>query len=100
MIAWDILNSLARVGIAIILIWKLVRFPLLFNSWERYGMAIAAGTSVLTVTVIWEAQRSPFDGWATTVFSFGILLYFIGRGMRHWRHERANEAQIRQGRLR
>lgn len=100
MIAWDILNSLARLAIAAILVWKLVRFPGLFNAWERHGMAVAAGTSVLTITVIWEGQRSPADGWATSLFSLGVLLYFIGRGMRHWRHERANEAQLRQGRLR
>jgi hypothetical protein len=100
MIVWDILNSLARLAITAILIWKLVRFPGLFNAWERYGMSIAAGCSVLTVTVIWEAQRSPFDGWATTLFSLGVLLYFIGRTTRHWRHERANQLQLKQGRLR
>lgn len=100
MIAWDVLNSLARLAITGILVWKLYRFPALFNNWERYGMAIAAGTSVLTITVIWDAQRSPFDGWATSLFSIGVLLYFIGRTTRHWRHEANNRAQLRQGRLR
>jgi hypothetical protein len=99
MIAWDILNSLARLAITIILVWKLVRFPGLFNAWERNGMAIAAGCSLMTVTVIWDGQRSPFDGWATTLFSIGVLIYFTGRMMRHWRHERANIEQLRQGRL-
>jgi len=100
MIVWDILNSLARLAIAVILVWKLVRFWDLFNAWERHGMAVAAGTAVMTITVIWEGQRSPADGWATTLFSFGVLLYFIGRGSRHWRHERNNKLQIKQGRLR
>ena len=100
MIAWDILNSLARLAIAVILVWKLYRFPALFNACERYGMAVAAGTSLLTITVIWDGQRSPADGWANAVFSFGVLLYFIGRASRHWRHEQANQAQLRQGRLR
>ena len=100
MIWWDILNSLARLAIAAILIWKLVRFSTLFNAWERYGMAVAAGTSVLTITVIWDGQRSPADGWATSLFSLGVLLYFIGRTKRHWRHEAANRAQLKQGRLR
>jgi len=100
MIAWDILNSLARLLIAAILIWKLLRFPGLFNSWERNGMALGAGTALLTITVIWDGERSPFDGWATTLFSFAMLLYFIGRTTRHWRHERNNAAQLRQGRLR
>lgn len=100
MIAWDVLNSLARLAITGILIWKLVRFPLLFNLWERYGMAIAAGTSILTITVIWEGERSPFDGWATSLFSLGVLVYFIGRTLRHWRHEENNRKHIAQGRLR
>lgn len=100
MIAWDILNSLARLAITVILIWKLVRFPTLFNTLERYGMAVAAGCSVLTITVIWEGERSPFDGWATTLFSGGVLLYFIGRTSRHWRHEANNRKQIEMGRLR
>lgn len=100
MIAWDILNSLMRLGIAMIVVWKLYRFNPLFNSWERYGMGIAGGCSLLTVTVIWDLERSPFDGWATSLFSFGIFLYFIGRMTRHWRHERNNALQIAQGRHR
>ena len=100
MIVWDILNSLFRLGIAAILIWKLVRFPGLFNGLERYGMSLAAGSSLLTITVIWDGQRSPYDGWATALFSLAILIYFTGRMTRHWRHEANNRAQLRQGRLR
>lgn len=100
MIVWDILNSLFRLAIAAILIWKLCRFPGLFNGLERYGMSIAAGTSVLTITVIWEGQRSPYDGWANSLFSLAILIYFTGRMTRHWRHEANNRAQLRQGPLR
>lgn len=96
MIAWDVLNSLARLALAAILIWKLIRFPQLFNPLERYGQAIGAGSSVLTVTVIWEGQRSPFDGWATTLFTIAMLLYFMGRATRHWRHEQNNRLQLQQ----
>lgn len=97
MIAWDVLNSLARLAIAGIIVWKLLRFPGLFNAWERAGMSVAAGCSILTITVIWEAERSPFDGWATTLFSVGILLYFIGRSTRHFRHWQRNEQFAREG---
>lgn len=100
MIVWDILNSLFRLGIAAICIWKLWRFYDLFNPMERYGMSLAAGTSLLTITVIWEGARSPYDGWANSLFSLAILVYFVGRMSRHWRHEANNRAQIRQGRLR
>lgn len=90
MYAWDIVNSAARIAIAAILIWKLLRFGALFNAWERYGMGIAGGCSLLTITVIWDGERSPYDGWATSAFSIGVLLYFVGRASRHWRHERNN----------
>lgn len=94
MIVWDIINSIMRVGIMLIVAWKLIRFFHLFNSWERWGMSIAGGCSLLTVSVIWGGERSPYDGWATTLFSFGVLLYFIGRTTRHWRHERNNQAMV------
>jgi hypothetical protein len=90
MIVWDVLNSLMRLGIAVIIVWKLYRFSHMFNAYERYGMGIAGGASLLTITVIWDGMRSPYDGWGTTLFSFGILLYFTGRMTRHWRHERNN----------
>lgn len=100
MIVWDILNSLFRLIVTGILIYKLVCFPILFNGWERRGMAVMAGCSLLTVTVIWEGERSPFDGWATSLFTFGLLLYLIGRLTRHPRHQAANEMQIAKGKLR
>lgn len=100
MIVWDIANSLLRLALAVILVWKVLRFNPLFNTFERWGQSIMGGTSLLTITVIWDLQRSPFDGWATTLFTLGALMYFIGRMTRHWRHEKANLAQIRQGRLR
>lgn len=100
MIVWDILNTLARVLLAAIFLYKIYRFPNLFNDFEMWGMGIGAGSSLLTITVIWAGQRSPYDGWSTTVFSFAMLCYFTGRMTRHWRHEANNRAQIRQGRLR
>ena len=100
MIVWDFVNSLARLALAAILVWKLVRFPGLFNALERHGQGLMAGTSILTITVIWDGTRSPFDGWANALFSIGALIYFSGRATRHWRHEAANRAQIRQGPLR
>lgn len=94
MIVWDIINSILRVCIAVIIAWKLWRFSPLFNFWERYGMGIAGGCSLLTITVIWKGERSPYDGWAATLFSFGVLLYFVGRMTRHWRHERNNRLMV------
>lgn len=81
----------------VILVWKLYRFSHLFNAFERWGMSITGGCSLLTITVIWDAERSPFDGWATSLFSLGVLLYFLGRSSRHWRHERNNAAMLHRG---
>lgn len=97
MIAWDIINSLARVAIGCILVWKIIRFGPKFNGWERYGMSLAAGCSILTVPVIWEGQRSPFDGWASSIFSIAMLCYFFGRFIRLRNHERINEEFGRTG---
>lgn len=96
MIAWDIINSLARLAIGVILVWKLMRFGRVLNVWERHGMSVAAGCSVLTIPVIWEMQRSPFDGWASSIFSMAILSYFFGRWIRLRNHERNNTLQLQQ----
>lgn len=95
MIAFDILNSLARVIIALIVVYKLVRFPHMFNTIERYGMGLAAGCSLMTISVIWEYKSSPFEPWAALFFSVGICVYFIGRVSRLWRHEEAQRQQLR-----
>lgn len=91
MIAWDIINSMARLAIGVILVWKLLRFGPQLNRWERHGMALGAGCSILTISVIWEAQRSPFDGWASSLFSIAMLSYFIGRYIRLRNRARINE---------
>lgn len=101
MIVWDILNSLARVVLAVLLVWHLWRYDKLLSALERTGLSMSAGTSLLTVTVIFAGERSPFDGWATTLFSLGFLLYAAGRHIRvRDDHTRNNELQIAQGRLR
>jgi hypothetical protein len=94
MIFWDIFTTLMRLGIAAIIIWKLTRFPHRFILCERIGMGMVGGSSLLTISVIWQLERSPFDGWANSIFSAGVLTYFIGRMYRHFRHERNNRVMI------
>ena len=93
MIIWDILNSLARAAVGIMLVWKLIRFHHTFNGLERFGMSIGSGSAFMTIPVIWAyPNQSPFSGWAATIFTWAMVLYFSGRVQRLWRHERANKA--------
>ena len=90
MICLLILNSIFRVFITAILAYKLVAFRDQLKPVERWGMGIAGGSAFLTIPAIWDLPGNPFDKWATTLFSFGIMLYFIGRMTRHFRHARNN----------
>lgn len=74
----------------LILAYKLVAFRPQLNSWERFGMGLAGGSAFLTIPAVWDLPGNPFDKWSTTLFSAGILIYFIGRMSRHMRHARNN----------
>lgn len=101
MIVWDVLASIARLLLVLLLGYKLFRFYALFNIWERLGMSFGGAGCLLTIPVLWQLSPSPFEGWATTIFSYGMLSFFFGRVMRvYWGHKQANEAQVAQGKLR
>jgi uncharacterized membrane protein (DUF441 family) len=91
-IAFAVLNSLFRLAVTVILMFKLVCFRDTFNHLERAGMSIAAGTSCLTIPVIFDIKNTgtPLDGWAATAFTFGVLIYFFGRLVRLRAHAAAN----------
>lgn len=92
MIVWDILTSIGRAVIGVFVLWKLLRFHAMFNGPERWGMSFAAGAAGLTIPVIWAyPNQSPFSGWAGTIFTWALVLYFYGRVSR-LRHERNNHA--------
>ena len=94
------LNSLFRLAVTGILIYKLFNYRDTFNQWERAGMSIAAGTSFLTIPVISDVNKTgtPMDGWAATMFTFGVMIYFIGRMIRLKAHAVANDRMNRQAR--
>lgn len=93
-ILFAMLNSAFRLAVTGILIYKLFHFRETFNQWERAGMSIAAGTSFLTIPVIFDINKTgtPMDGWAATAFTFGVMVYFIGRLLRLRAHATNNEA--------
>lgn len=92
---WDITNSILRLilmGLAVVAITK---YRHMFLRDERVGLGIMGGCAFLTIGVIWERQNSPFDGWATSLFTFGAVLFLNGLLRRKSRHDRANEAQLK-----
>lgn len=99
MTCWLVLTSLFRVILMMILAYKLVAFRDQLKPVERLGMGLTAGSAFLTIPAVWDLPGNPFDKWATALFSFGVMLYFIGRMSRHRRHARnnalANEAAAR-----
>jgi hypothetical protein len=99
-ILFAVLNSVFRLAVTAILIYKLFNYRESFNEWEKAGMSIAAGTCFLTIPVIFDIDKTgtPMDGWAGTAFTFGIMIYFIGRMKRLHAHAVNNEAMNRQAR--
>ena len=94
---FDILNTFLRLAVTAILVVKLTKFYANFKQIERIGMGLIASGSFLTIPPIWMVRPNApvFDGWSTSVMTFGLCLYFTGRMMRHVRHNRANDAQAR-----
>lgn len=93
---WDILNSLGRLMLTLIVIYKLSQFREMMIPIERLGLGMMGAGSLLTISIIWERTRSPFDGWAVTVMTVGAVLFVAGRTWRDRRHQRANDALVRQ----
>ena len=94
---FDMLNSALRLLVTALLAYKLYRFYDNFKPIERIGIALIASGSFLTIPPLLPLRPNVpvFDGWAVSVMTFGILLHFVGRIMRHIRHNRANDAQVR-----
>lgn len=91
---WDLLNSIARLVVMGLAIVAITKYRHLFNQAERIGLSFMGGCSFLTIAVIWERQNSPFDGWASTLFTVGAVLFLSGLLRRKGKHDRANRAAV------
>jgi len=93
LILFAILNSFFRMGVAGIVIYKLLMFRDSFNQLERAGLSLGGGTALLTIPVIFDVHKigTPMDGWAGTMFTFAMFLYFLGRLRRMLNHAARNE---------
>lgn len=95
---WIIIHSvfrLAAMGLAIVAITK---YRDMFNMAERIGLSLMGGCAFMTIGIIWEREHSPFDGWASSLFTFGFVLFMSGLLHRKGKHERANAKQRAMGR--
>ncbi len=95
---FDILNSIGRLVLTIIVIYKLGQFRDLANAAERFGLGLMGGGSFLTIPNIWQHERSPFDGWAATLLTWGAVIFVLGRTWRDRRHQRRNDMMAQQAR--
>lgn len=89
---WDVVNSVVRLMLTAIVIYKLTQFERMMIPLERIGLGMMGGGSFLTLSVIWEGQASPFDGWAVSILNVGAMLFLGGRTWRDRRHQKANDA--------
>lgn len=94
MTTWDIINSLLRLALTGLVIYKLSQFREMANMAERLGLGMMGGGSFLTIGVIIEGHDSPYDGWAATVLTIGMVLLIGGRTWRDMKHQRANSQMI------
>ena len=88
---WELLNSLGRIALVLLAIYKIYHFRDRMIPVEQAGLCVMASGCLLTVPVIWERQGSPFEGWASSLMSLGMLVFIAGRTWRDRRHERAND---------
>ncbi len=96
MMTLDILNTLGRLLLTLIVVVKITRFRDTMNAVERVSLGIMGSGSFLTIAVIWERTGSPFEGWATTLLTFGAFGFLIGRTLRDWKHDGNNRAALTQ----
>jgi hypothetical protein len=91
---WDLINSLGRLLLTAIVIYKVTQFRDTMNNVERAGLCLMASGSFLTSALIWEPD-GPFHGWSVSLLTYGAIIFLAGRTWRDRRHQRANDTQVR-----
>ncbi len=96
MTVFDYLNVLLRLLVTVIAVYKLSQFREHMIAMERAGLGMMGGGSFITIPIIVSQHDNPFSGWATSILTLGAVLFLAGRTWRDRRHQKANEAMIRQ----
>lgn len=93
---WDIIHSILRLLLMALSIGAITKYRNMFILPERVGLSMMGGCAFLTIDVIWMREDSPFDGWATSMFTLGGVIFLSGMLYRKNKHQLANERQVRQ----
>lgn len=93
-----IISAAARAGLALMVVYLLIKLGHILNFRERLGAGIMGGCGFLTIPVILDINRqgTPFDVVAGLAFSVGAILFFWGFIDRKTGHERRNREAVRQ----
>jgi len=90
-----LLRAVLSIMMALCIVW--------FDSWlsraERLGIGIMGGTGLMTVPVIYMTAKhipSPYDGWASLLFTVGAIVFFSGWMHRKRTHDLANDRAARE----
>jgi hypothetical protein len=97
MTVFDILNAGGRVILTAIVVFKLTQFRDMANFVERTGLGIMGAGSFLTIPVILFKYDNPFEGWAVSLMTYGVILFLAGRTWRDYKHSRANKIMAQRG---
>ena len=91
---WASINTVLAIIVALLIVVKLSRFAELLTAGERIGLGLQGAAAIMAMAVRWDldGHGTPFDGWSTTLFQLGLLLYLASRLQRHIRHKHANDA--------
>lgn len=95
---WELVNSVCRLAVMGLSIVCITKYRHMFILPERLGLSFMGGCSFLTIGVIWERQNSPFDGWASALFTIGAALFLAGLLHRKGRHDQINAEAVRRSR--
>jgi hypothetical protein len=96
MIVFDLMNSIGRLCLTVLAIYIMLNQRETLNAAERFGIGLIGGCSILTISVIWERQASPYDGWASAILTIGFMLAVGGKTWRTRKHMLRNDAMKRQ----
>jgi hypothetical protein len=96
MTGFMIINVIGRLVVTALVIVEVALFRERNNMFERLGMGLMGGGSFLTVPVILYPQNTPFDGWSTSILTWGVICFLGGGLYRRWKHKRANDQAVSQ----
>lgn len=93
-----LLNIGLRALLTLCTIYCILRFGPRLNYLERLGAGVVGGASLMTIPLIIDVfkQGTPFDGWATSLITAGVITAFCGLMKRAHAHELRNRDAVEQ----